>query len=383
MAKETNIPTYEKDVTDVIRRFDERDNVFAREELAQYFGEDSPEFDQYYSLRPEFLKPDTKRNKRPSRSWAGGIDNSMSDAMFSYIDRISSEKFVDGTPNDVVTKLTPERAQYKVKALARALGADLVKTGPLRQEWVYSTVGRSHGNQAGYQPLGTPIDLKHHTNAIALGFRIDYDMLQTAPDFACLLATMIEYSKAAWATVQLADYIRRLGYSARAHHLKNYQVLAIPIAVDCGLGELSRAGYLMTKECGLWLRLSVVTTDLPLVHDSPVDIAAQSFCTSCQICAQVCPVGAIPEGDKTEHNGLLKWKADADKCLAFWYAHGTDCGLCMAACPWSKPPNNAIHQTMASIASVEGPHQRLMAAADKMAGRITNKPSIPDYLESD
>ena len=382
MAKETNAPTYEKDVIGVIQRFDERDNVFAREELFQYFGEDSPEFDQYYKLRPEYLEPDTKRNKRPNRSWSGGIDNPMSDAMFYFIDKISSEHFVDGTPDDMVIELAPERAQEKVKAVARALGADLVGTGPLRQEWVYSTVGRSHGNREGYQPLGTPIDLTHHTNAIALGFRIDYDMLQTAPDFACLLATMIEYTEAAWAAVQLADYIRRLGYSARAHHLKNYQVLTVPIAIDCGLGELSRAGYLLTKECGLGLRLSIVTTDLPLAYDKPVNIAAQSFCTNCRICAEVCPVGAIPAGDKIEHNGLLKWKVNADKCLAFWYAHGTDCGLCMAKCPWTKPQNKIIHQTMASIASVEGPHHGLMAAADKIVGRFHKKPTI-DYLELD
>ncbi len=55
------------------------------------------------------------------------------------------------------------------------------------------------------------------------------------------------YSLSAWTAVRLAEYVRQLGYEARAHHFSNYQVLVVPVSADCGLGELSRAGYLLTR----------------------------------------------------------------------------------------------------------------------------------------
>jgi epoxyqueuosine reductase QueG len=137
------------------------------------------------------------------------------------------------------------------------------------------------------------------------------------------------------------------------------------MAVDCGLGELSRAGYLLTKEFGLGLRLAIVTTDMPLTHDKPVDIAAQSFCETCKICAEECPIGAIPMGGKVEYNGVKKWKLDEEKCYRYWHAVGTDCGLCMMSCPWTKP-STLFHRTMSELASVKGPHQTLMTQAQKL-----------------
>ncbi|MGC9400778.1 MAG: hypothetical protein ACP5HM_16835 [Anaerolineae bacterium] len=56
---------------------------------------------------------------------------------------------------------------------------------------------------------------------------------------------------------------------------------------------------------------------------------------------------------------------DATKCYRYWHAVGTDCGLCMAACPWTKPPT-FIHRVAAELASVSGPHQRWMTWADKL-----------------
>lgn len=178
----------------------------------------------------------------------------------------------------------------------------------------------------------------------------------------------------------MADYIRQLGYAARAHHFSNYQVLAVPVAVDCGLGELSRAGYLLTKKFGLGVRLSVVTTDMPLTHDQPVDIGVQSFCEQCKLCADECPSGAIPGGVKTLHNGLLKWKLDEKKCYAYWYFNGTDCGICMAVCPWTKPPT-LFHKMNAELASIKGPHQRLMAWADRAVYGKHTPGQNPDFID--
>ena len=154
----------------------------------------------------------------------------------------------------------------------------------------------------------------------------------------------------------------------------------MPVAVDCGLGELSRAGYLLTKEFGLGLRLAIVTTDMPLTHDKPVDIAAQSFCETCKICAEECPIGAIPMGGKVEYNGVKKWKLDEEKCYRYWHAVGTDCGLCMMSCPWTKP-STLFHRTMSELSSVKGPHQTIMTQAHKLFyGKFKGAPR-PGFID--
>ena len=205
------------------------------------------------------------------------------------------------------------------------------------------------------------------------------ELLSGAPYFSTLLASSQAYAKSAWTAVQLAAYIRQMGYEARAHHFSNYQVLAVPVAVDCGLGELSRAGYLITKEFGLGVRLSIVTTDMPLAQDPPADIGVQSFCAQCKICADQCPSGAIPKGEKILHNGVMKWKLDEEKCYAYWHVNGTDCGICMTVCPWTKPTTK-IHRIIADIASIEGIHQKWMVEAEKLVYGLHNPKTPPDFI---
>ena len=380
VPKEVALPTFEKDRVGDVKQWDERDIVFARKDFFRYFSTDSPEYKAYYEAHPEHLAYDTKVGHMPGLGRTGGVDVPMFEAQFDAIKKIGAESFVDGEPAPEIVEIPPRRASGKVKALARLLGADLVKIGPLRQEWVYSHVGRSHGNSEGFQRWGEAIDLSHHSNAIAMGFQMDYSLVQSAPDFPVLLATAKGYATGAWVSIQLAQYIRMLGYSARAHHLSNYRVICVPVAVDCGLGELSRAGYLITREFGLGLRLAVVTTDMPLAHDKPVDIGVQSICESCKICAESCPIGAIPTGDKVAFNGIRKWKLDEEKCYRYWHAVGTDCSLCMISCPWTKPVN-WLHQSMSSLATVRGPHQSLMTHAEKLFyGEFEGAPR-PDFID--
>jgi reductive dehalogenase len=108
------------------------------------------------------------------------------------------------------------------------------------------------------------------------------------------------------------------------------------VAVDAGLGELSRMGYLLTKEFGPRIRLSAVTTDMTLVADKPVDLGIQSFCTVCKKCAVCCPSQSIPEDDDPRQvNGTLRWKLNEETCFDYWAKVGTDCNVCMRVCPWS------------------------------------------------
>lgn len=377
--KVTEDPTYISCVAGKIQRVDERETVFARKDLFRFFGENSAQFITYYRDHPEHLQFDKKISRLKPLGANHPLDAPMFEAQFSLMDELGKEEMVDGAPAQKKQLLSNEDASSKVKATARMYGADLVKIGPLRPNWTYSHIGCSLGNRSGYATWGAPINLNHHTHAIAMGFHMDLSLLASAPHFPTLLATAQAYAVSAWTANRLALYIRMMGYSARAHHFSNYQVLAVPVAVDCGLGELSRAGYLLTKEYGLGVRLSIVTTDLPMVNDPAVDIAVQSFCENCRICAEECPSGAIPRGGKSLHNGIYKWKLDEEKCYAYWHANGTDCGVCMAACPWTKPLTS-FHRFMASLAAIKGPHQRWMVWVEKAVYGRHQSAAYPDFL---
>ncbi len=369
----TRRPTYERDRVGAIERFDERDNLFAREDLFRYFDDASEARAGYHETHPEHREYDERTAACPGLGRFGGRHEWAHTVPFGFCRDIASERFVDGEPASHRVELSPEEASQRVKQHALSLGADLIGTGPLNQEWVHSYVGRSFGDADGFEPWGRPVDLSHHPHAIAMGFRMDNDLVHAAPEFPTLVATALAYAVSAWVSVRLAAYIRTLGYSARAHHVYNYRVLAVPVAVDCGLGELSRAGFLLTREFGLGVRLGAVTTDLPLVHDGPVDIGVQSFCERCEICAENCPSGSIPFGAKTEHNGILKWKLNEESCFIYWHAVGTDCSVCMSTCPWTKP-RTWLHRVVSLAASVKGPHQSLLVAGAKL---FYGKPGPP------
>lgn len=326
-----------------IEQFDERDNVFARRDLAQ----GTPEYEDLYHRHPEW-KPfdDENRLRREIGMFTSAADMGMVEAPFWLLRKLGEPGCVDGKPVENQVTISPERATLKVKIFTRRLGADLVGVSRMKQAFAYSHRGRLTYPEESW---GSPIIVSHKF-AISMGFREDVNLIRTAPGTGEMLETARGYFYSASAAVILAEYIRSLGYPARAHHFRNYQVLSVPLAIEAGLGELGRCGFLMTKECGNCLRLSTVTTDLPLLCDNPVDIGVQDFCTRCKLCAEACPSNAIPAGGKTHVRGFEKWHIDDIKCHYYWTKVGTDCGMCIASCPWSQP-DNILHRTAASWAS--------------------------------
>ena len=88
----------------------------------------------------------------------------------------------------------------------------------------------------------------------------------------------------------------------------------MPAAVNAGLGELGRYGMLIHEEFGSRLHLTVVSTDLPLTVDEPVDIGVEDFCRRCMKCARNCPSYSISFGDKAVINGVEKWAINVESC---------------------------------------------------------------------
>ena len=198
-------PTYEKDIRGGINRFDERDMVIARQDLIRSFGVDSAQYLRYFTEHPGAAKFHTRLSRKTPLGGLNLSDAPMFRAQFELIDKIGTESMVDGEPAKTKKDFSPDRANRKVKETAHVYGADLIGVGPLRQEWTYSHVGATGGDQPGKKPWGTQIDLSRHTSAIAMGFRMNLELLDTAPHFPTILASAQAYAQSAWTAVQLAN----------------------------------------------------------------------------------------------------------------------------------------------------------------------------------
>ncbi len=356
-----------------INQYDERHNVFSRRDMKP----GTPEYETLYRQYPEWEEVDRHYRSLP------GLGNGVPDcdmAMFRASNwlmiQFGEPGMVDGTQVQKTVKLSPERATEKVKSFAQRLGADLVGISLMKPEYAYSRRGRMIYSE---EPWGSRIEVKHRY-AISMGFREDPDMIKTGPYHGELLETGRVYGVSAVAAVILAQYIRLLGYPARAHHFRNYQVLPVPLAVEAGLGELGRCGFLLTKELGNCLRLSTVTTDLPLECDDPVDIGVQDFCRMCRICAEACPSGSIPYGDKIMVRGVEKWQMDPVSCITYWQKQGTDCGICIGSCPWTAR-NTWYHRAASELAGRSHLARALLLWLHPIIyGKYKPQP-LPDWLD--
>jgi len=237
--------------------------------------------------------------------------------------------------------LTSNAVTRMVKEAARYAGADLVGITTLKPDLVYSDTFSYEDSKVGEGPaVTTPVDLKHRF-VIVLGQEMRYDRIHQTltehnPD--SLVEIGKTYYDLANIACAVAAYIRYLGYSAKAHHLRNEQIFLVPHAVDAGLGEQGRHGYLITAQFGPRVRLAAVTTDLEMILDRPVDIGVQHFCDICRLCETNCPSRAIP-AERTVVRGYLKWTQDQIKCFRFGVTGGNTwgCSLCLKVCPWNKP----------------------------------------------
>ncbi|MDP2873568.1 MAG: reductive dehalogenase domain-containing protein [Bacillota bacterium] len=245
---------------------------------------------------------------------------------------------VDGPVRPVPTDMgTPEAAAAHVLEAARFFGADLAGVAPLHAAFAYHTAG--HENGAAADRAGQPIELTHGW-AVAMAFEMDYRRIASSPSFIDAAEVGWGYARAAMTAVSLAAYLRELGYPARAHVVRDEQVLHIPLAVLAGLGELARNGLLITARYGPRVRLATVTTDLPLAPSRPMDLGVRRFCGVCLKCAAACPSRSVPSGAPVILRGAEKWAVAGDTCLDFWHAapdRWCNCSVCIKVCPWNKP----------------------------------------------
>jgi ferredoxin len=315
-------------------RHDERDIIFSRADLEPGTGR----FKEYYQRRPQNLEADERFRREPgllslrSRE-ADRLTFAAVEAGFFTEEHLRD--VCDGAVSPEQIRLEPAQITEYIRGLAGYLGAHSVGFTTLRPEHLYTVGGRG-------ELYGKPIQ-NDHSHAIALSVEMDFKMTRQGPKPGTVLETAKQYLRAGEIAVQIAEFIRRLGYSARAHISGHYEVICPIVARDAGLGEIGRMGLLMTPRLGPRVRLSVVTTELPLVTEPRrFDSTVIEFCDICDKCAVVCPSQSIPRNLRSEENGVLRWRINAESCYAYWCKVGTDCGRCMAVCPYSHP-NSLLH----------------------------------------
>ncbi|HOL18312.1 MAG TPA: 4Fe-4S double cluster binding domain-containing protein, partial [Bacillota bacterium] len=111
------------------------------------------------------------------------------------------------------------------------------------------------------------------------------------------------------------------------------------VATRAGLGWIGKSALLITEQFGAAFRLNSVLTEAPFESAGPVN---ESRCAECVACVKACPGQAIL--NRNWQAGLAREALlDAGRCYqtANNYAKSlqidsTICGVCIAACPWTK-----------------------------------------------
>jgi len=216
-----------------------------------------------------------------------------------------------------------------LKSLSYFLGAELTGICEIPDYAWYSHVDG-----------GKPVEIRHKY-AVVMLIDQEYDTMEGASgdDFISGAQSMRAYMRGAVVSGVMAEHMRALGFSSRAQTNADSEVLQLPLTLLAGLGELSRIGELVLNPfVGPRFKSVVMTTNIPLVADKPIDFGLQYFCSNCVKCARECPCDAITWGDKVMFNGYEMWKLDAERCARYRLTNqrGLACGRCMKTCTLNK-----------------------------------------------
>jgi len=343
--------------TAAIRRFDERDHMFARNNTWRH-----PETaERYYADHPDKRAVDARILNRPQLGEPGGRfydawQTPAAEAAFEFLDR--SRPLADGTVAEQRTAVTADDMGRRLIKLGRLYGAVDIGFTPLQDYQYYSHAGRHLAD------WGRAIEPRHRT-AVVVVVAMDYLRIQTAPAAPVMVESSRQYVESAKIAHLLAHYIRRFGHEARAHVDGHYEVLCVPLAQAAGLGRVGRMSLFMHRLYGPCVRLAVVTTDLELPPTTGDYAYMEHFCHICRKCAENCPSQAIPAGQMPVSRGFAHWSVEQESCYGFWRTAGTDCAVCVRACPFTKP-DTPLHRLVRWYIARNRLNQRLALLADDL-----------------
>ncbi|MGI9395286.1 MAG: 4Fe-4S double cluster binding domain-containing protein [Boseongicola sp.] len=360
------------EVTDAFEQFEQRNDIFTRAFWDE--GVRSKASDAFFaSYRMEAIP---RRGDGFSQK-----DFALRNASWLISDVVSARSVDEGrregfqAPISCDTPVAAEIAMVddpaamarEIKRIARFFGADLCGITDFDSRWLYTTRVDTRDMSATPQDLPDGLD-----SVIVLGHQMEESLVATYPSALAGAATGREYSHEAAIVMQVAAYIRNLGYQAIPS--MNDTGLVIPYAIKAGLGEYARNQMVITPEFGPRLRFSKIFTSIPVAHDPPNLHGVRAFCDICTKCADACPVNALPFGPpkesggaRSEIKGVRKWTSDAEKCFGFWAKLSSDCAICMRVCPFNRDFSKQRHRWWLRLAL--SPLRRIALWLDRGRGR--------------
>lgn len=344
--------------TSKVKQYDERDNMFARNNLRHH-----PELmEKYYTMHPEKEPMDRQIHQKPEfgekeQVYHDKYTAPCYKAAFEYLKR--SIPLSEGMAAQKKISIDPVQFCKTITDFTKFYGACDIAFLKLAPHHFYRHKGRHSEN------WGDRTDQTYKT-AIAILIPMRVEMIKKGPSSSVLQESAQKYVEAAKISNILAGYIRQFGYQARAHNDGNYDTLCVPIAVEAGLGELGRMGILMHRVHGPCVRLAVVTTTLELPDSvRPEPSYMEEFCKICKKCADNCPSGSITHDDEPYSRNVRHWSILQEKCFSYWKTIGSDCGFCISVCPYTKP-DTALHKFVRFYISRNALNQRIALFMDDL-----------------
>jgi reductive dehalogenase len=236
----------------------------------------------------------------------------------------------------------PAKLTMFVKKAAVHFGANLVGIAPLDRRWIYSNSYNTETKQ--HKALHIPEEYKF---VIVKAYGSGYDMRKYFPTYINTWSSVGQ--RQMLGSAFLASVIQGLGFKTIDSSFDDIG-LAIPHAMQAGLGQLGRMGMLITPQFGANVRLGQIITDMPLIPDQPIDFGVTEFCNACKKCAETCPSHSITRAPRSTEPitissvaNELKWQFNAETCHINGYKK--PCQICISVCPFTKP-NTAFHRTV-------------------------------------
>jgi ferredoxin len=342
-------------------RIDERDTIFSRMTLMP----GTERYERYYKRHPEKKEiDDTLRDAPPGKFSHAVPEAPMVETTFAFITTLRD--FVRGfegeyqAPECLREEISSSELTAYLKKTLGSYGAVVSGATLTDKKCAYSIRGR--GERYGRKTN----DLLPFTVVYAMEMSVEE--MRTAPGIREAAEVASTYLRVAVPGLVIASYLRGLGYNAVCHMDGESELVLPPIAEQAGIGQIGRHGLIVNKKYGSRIRLGAVTTDAPLQLDKPVDFKLPKVCEVCRKCSELCPVGAIPQGSIIDDYAAMVRSIDHETCFSAWKQFGTDCGVCVSACPYSKVGGSGAGGNAAEGSSDHA--QR------------TSRPGDPDFLKA-
>jgi reductive dehalogenase len=319
----------------------------------------------YYGRHPERRADDDRLRAMPGLLEPGGraFDDAVAAAARDWFARIDTWEPGPEAAALAAAVATSDDLTGLLKATAVSLGAVAAGCCGVDPMWAYSHKGRFD------EDYGREVDATRRTSALVFLVEMEYAEMRRAPMAEVIRESARQYYRAAAIARTIAAALRAAGLDAAAHYDAHYDLVLPPMAVAAGLGELGRHNLLIADRFGTRVRIGAVTLAAPLQPDVPRDLGVEAFCAVCCKCADNCPPRALSAEAPVIVNGVEKWPTGVERCYRYWRLMGSDCGICMAVCPFSHQDTTFHNVVRRLVRALPGFAQAFVWADDVLYGR--------------